>query len=57
MIYEKSCGAVVIHNERDEAGNLQRYVLMIKHTANSHYSSSSTMYFAISMLLISFPSR
>ena len=38
MIYEKSCGAVVIHNERDEAGNLQRYVLMIKHTANSHYS-------------------
>ena len=38
MLYEKSCGAVVIHNERDEVGNLQRYVLMIKHTANSHYS-------------------
>ena len=38
MIYEKSCGAVVIHNERDEAGSLQRYVLMIKHTAGGHYS-------------------
>ena len=38
MIFEKSCGAVVIHNERDEAGSLQRYVLMIKHTAGGHYS-------------------
>ena len=38
MIYEKSCGAVVIHNERDKSGGLHRFVLMIKHTAGGHYS-------------------
>ena len=38
MIYEKSCGAVVLRNEREENGALHRYVLMIKHTSGSHYS-------------------
>ena len=38
MIYEKSCGAVVFRNERDEEGNLKRYVLMIKHSPKGHYS-------------------
>ncbi len=37
MTFEKSCGAVVFRNERRD-GNLQRYVLMIKHTAGGHYS-------------------
>ena len=37
MTFEKSCGAVVFRNERRD-GNLQRYVLMIKHSAHSHYS-------------------
>lgn len=37
MTYEKSCGAVVFRNERHE-GNLQRYVLMIRHSLHSHHS-------------------
>ena len=37
MTFEKSCGAVVFRNERHN-GNLQRYVLMIKHTSGGHYS-------------------
>jgi len=37
MTFEKSCGAVVFRNERRD-GNLQRYVLMIKHSAGGRYS-------------------
>ena len=38
MIYEKSCGAVVFRNERNGDGGLRRYVLMIKHSLDGHYS-------------------
>ena len=37
MTYEKSCGAVVFRNDRS-GGRLQRYVLMIKHSHDGHYS-------------------
>ena len=37
MTFEKSCGAVVFRNERCD-GQLQRYVLMIKHSIHSHHS-------------------
>ena len=37
MTYEKSCGAVVFRNDRS-GGKLQRYVLMIKHSLDGHYS-------------------
>lgn len=37
MTFEKSCGAVVFRNERKE-GQLQRYVLMIKHSVHGHHS-------------------
>ena len=37
MTFEKSCGAVVFRNERRD-GALQRYVLMIKHSSQGHYS-------------------
>ena len=38
MTYEKSCGAVVFRNAVEADGSLQRYVLMIKHTAHSRHS-------------------
>lgn len=39
MTYEKSCGAVVFHNERDKRGRVKRrYVLMIKHAFGGHFS-------------------
>ena len=37
MTFEKSCGAVVFRNERNN-GVLQRYVLMIKHSSQGHHS-------------------
>ena len=37
MTFEKSCGAVVFRNERRD-GSLSRYVLMIKHSSQGHYS-------------------
>ena len=37
MTYEKSCGAVVFRNDRS-GGRFQRYVLMIKHSHEGHYS-------------------
>jgi ADP-ribose pyrophosphatase YjhB (NUDIX family) len=37
MTFEKSCGAVVFRNERKD-GQLQRYVLMIKHSVHGHHS-------------------
>lgn len=37
MTFEKSCGAVVFRNERKD-GQLQRYVLMIKHSIHGYYS-------------------
>lgn len=37
MTFEKSCGAVVFRNERRH-GDLQRYVLMIKHSSRGHHS-------------------
>ena len=37
MLFEKSCGAVVFRNERKN-GELQRYVLMIKHSRHGHHS-------------------
>ena len=37
MTFEKSCGAVVFRNERRD-GQLQRYVLMIKHSVHGHHS-------------------
>ena len=37
MTFEKSCGAVVFRNERRD-GFLNRYVLMIKHSSQGHYS-------------------
>ncbi len=37
MTYEKSCGAVVFRNERNN-GVLRRYVLMIKHSSQGHHS-------------------
>ena len=37
MTFEKSCGAVVFRNDRT-GGRFQRYVLMIKHSLEGHYS-------------------
>lgn len=37
MIYEKSCGAVVFRNGQ-ETEEAKRYVLMIKHSPDGHYS-------------------
>ena len=37
MNFEKSCGAIVFRNERRD-GELHRYVLMIKHSLDGHYS-------------------
>ena len=37
MTFEKSCGAVVLRNDRS-SGELKRYVLMIKHSSFGHYS-------------------
>jgi 8-oxo-dGTP pyrophosphatase MutT (NUDIX family) len=38
MIFEKSCGAVVFRDAALEDGQMQRYVLMIKHSHNSNHS-------------------
>ena len=38
MTYERSCGAVVFRDAKDENGNAKRYVLMIKHTEHSRHS-------------------
>ena len=38
MLFEKSCGAVVFRDVSAPDGKKERYVLMIKHSENSHYS-------------------
>ena len=37
MTYEKSCGAVVFRNDKS-GGGFKRFVLMIKHSREGHYS-------------------
>ena len=38
MIFEKSCGAIVLRHAPDKDGRMQRYVLMIKHSQASNHS-------------------
>ncbi len=38
MIYEKSCGALVLRNQKNATGDKETYILMIRHTNGGHRS-------------------
>ena len=38
MLREKSCGALVLRNEKQEDGKKNTYILMIRHTGGGHRS-------------------
>ncbi len=38
MIHEKSCGALVLRNQKDADGTKKTYILMIRHTNGGHRS-------------------
>lgn len=38
MLFEKSCGAVVLRNKKNSDGTKSKYVLMIRHSSGGHRS-------------------